>query len=423
MFSFKATESGVLSLIGDKEVLQDSLPTAFKKFDLTCAIESSKRYVEANEDSTPNLFLMMLNTVNTKKELIKLFYSLAGKREKISEKQISELGLARKEVSGFLDIYFFKLGEKEVYFKIEKGEKETNLKKKELAQYKIVSSGLIFNFLSERALISIYRIYKITGYNIMDFLSLVSSDDFYKKETEANQKIIKGLGNALENLLDYQLCLFGFIQQEAYIKRQGKEIATVRDLKKNRNKEMLEAENNSALKGLVSSVEFDDDVDLGKLETYMNEAVKIFSMFDSSKIFFKVRYLGKHKSTGIFFPLENILAVDVNDGTSLVHEFGHYVDLKLLNSFSTSIEFMKLVRIYSSNYEGVKKEYFTTPTEVFARCFEMYWAEKIKIGEGVIFNPNFNRDEYLPIKEFKTQAFDILDNLFKELTVKEALVA
>ncbi|HFI0144876.1 TPA: hypothetical protein ACGOR8_001953 [Streptococcus suis] len=100
----------------------------------------------------------------------------------------------------------------------------------------------------------------------------------------------------------------------------------------------------------------------------------------------KFRKLGKHKADGLYVPALNIMAVDVRNTSSFIHEYGHYLDFclgTLYDQLSTKKNFAPILEGYINGLmrmklpEGFKFEYFTTPTEVFARSFELWVHNKI----------------------------------------------
>jgi hypothetical protein len=174
----------------------------------------------------------------------------------------------------------------------------------------------------------------------------------------------------------------------------------------------------------------------------------------------KFRKLGKHKATGLYDPILNIIAVDVRDTTSFIHEYGHYLDYNhgTNGEYSLSEEFEFIISSYKNNFnlfftkkeeelrntlmalgkerngyelisikEKLKAEeldnlraakklidYYTTPTEIFARGFELWVFETITSDSKLlnlrdVYN---NQIEYASFKGLKESLFSFFNNIF-----------
>ena len=149
----------------------------------------------------------------------------------------------------------------------------------------------------------------------------------------------------------------------------------------------------------------------------------------------KFRRLGKHHATGLYCPTMNIIAVDVRDTTSFIHEYGHYLDFKYQNEkrepISLSVEFEILVDKYRDSLEYLnthkynnvlsksKMEYFGIPTEIFARSFELWVLDRFVSDEtnSTLLNTKkyYNTSiQYLAIDPIKKDAFKLFDNIFSK---------
>lgn len=142
---------------------------------------------------------------------------------------------------------------------------------------------------------------------------------------------------------------------------------------------------------LFANVEIDNDVDLVDLQKVVPEITSIGDIIPRAKNgampILRFRKIRNHKALGIFSPFNNTIAVDFRDNEggiglqSFVHEYGHFLDynndengiLSLQASFSKILKSAKRAIYASDNLElSTKPEYFSTPTEVFARAFELY---------------------------------------------------
>jgi hypothetical protein len=182
----------------------------------------------------------------------------------------------------------------------------------------------------------------------------------------------------------------------------------------------------------------------------------------------KFRKLGKHKASGLYAPFLNILAVDVRNTESFIHEYGHYLDYKHggKENYSLRDDFEHIITSYSNNFkitfqkkedelltrlmkaskesasgtsivsleekrlsaelELLKKsnkmfDYFTTPTEIFARGFELWVFETITSNSSLLKSKEeySNRIEYASFNGIKESLFAFFATIFPEETIKE----
>ena len=180
----------------------------------------------------------------------------------------------------------------------------------------------------------------------------------------------------------------------------------------------------------------------------------------------KFRKLGKHKATGLYAPFLNILAVDVRNTESFIHEYGHYLDYKHdgKENYSLRDDFEHIITSYSNNFKITfkKKEdelltrlmkaskesasgtsvvsleekrlsaelkllkksnkmfdYFTTPTEIFARGFELWVFETITSNSSLLKSKEeySNRIEYVSFNGIKESLFSFFATIFPEATI------
>lgn len=137
----------------------------------------------------------------------------------------------------------------------------------------------------------------------------------------------------------------------------------------------------------------------------------------------KFRKLGKHKATGLYYPKFNIIAVDVRDTTSFIHEFGHYLDFKYQGGeeeCSLQEDFADILTSYQDTLpKGISKcAYFKTPTEVFARGFELWVFETIISDSPLLQDKRayYGAPEYLAFKNCKKELINYYNNLFGKIT-------
>lgn len=155
---------------------------------------------------------------------------------------------------------------------------------------------------------------------------------------------------------------------------------------------------NTSLLELFSQVEFDESIDIEKFYLIENEFEKLkdvlkLDRFINKDASIKLKKLGKQ--TGLYFAEQNCICINTENQSSFIHEIAHLVDNKLsineLASMSADFRLLaiKYIQELEKNAESLEtaklKEYkkgrmhFHTPTEVFARAFEMYLCKSKRL--------------------------------------------
>ncbi|HBI2075871.1 TPA: DUF3991 domain-containing protein [Enterococcus faecalis] len=191
---------------------------------------------------------------------------------------------------------------------------------------------------------------------------------------------------------------YNLILQAEYEKDIEKQTrASAWQTKKNINKETREMMEKTSLKNYFGFVELDNDVDLTLFQQFEVEMARIHEILPKTgeKVpDLRLRKLGNHKALGLYVPGNHTIAIDFRDTSdaiegvgiqSFVHEYGHALDYGLGNGHLLSMrnDFQPMVARYRENlsllgkgsYVADKAEYYTTPTEVFARAFELYVSD------------------------------------------------
>jgi len=174
-------------------------------------------------------------------------------------------------------------------------------------------------------------------------------------------------------------------------------------LKKGITKKIQAEMENSLFNEYFGFVEFDSDTDIGKAKEISLEFRALKDTFlrniDASDNAIRFRKLGNHKAAGLYYPFVKCLCVDIRNPDSLVHEFGHLMDYSL-GSLSSKNDFRHIKSAYISYLDGqmcndVHKaqmkgnskynySYYTTPTEIFARCFELYVSRILGVKNSIV---------------------------------------
>ena len=260
----------------------------------------------------------------------------------------------------------------------------------------------------------------------------------YIKDPDRKARAIKQQSQRLEKkymavktayaLRESQETMDNFKAQQKFINESSGSIATVWMNKKHPDEEHQKMMKNSTLRKDFADIEYDNAVDPKHAtdfeRSYHAVKDKLPKIPTKMQPTLKVRFLGKHKATGLFSPAHNTLAIDVRDSGSFIHEYGHALDTVVKNNQSLNKEFSDIAREYRKNLKtppgmGSKTDYYGMNTEVHSRAFEVYAHERLGIKNSRLLNENkFNNFDYAPITsnpELKKKAFDFFDKAFADL--------
>ena len=185
-----------------------------------------------------------------------------------------------------------------------------------------------------------------------------------------------------------------------------KDCAKVYQTKKNISLKCQRAMISSDFNDYFGYVEIDDECDLerfGVIEQQFQSLSKmLFCGKKNKEVSIRFRKLGRHHAAGLYFPSIKCLAVDVRNTDSLSHEYFHMLDHEYGN-VSGGYRFSKVHERYktcllaaldepenSTKKELLMKktkynlEYYLTPTEVFARCGELYLTQIKKVNNSLV---------------------------------------
>ncbi len=183
-------------------------------------------------------------------------------------------------------------------------------------------------------------------------------------------------------------------------------------------------------------VEFDELCDLKKVTHIEKEFVK-FANFINLPIMkdhsLRFRRLGHHKASGLYFPSMMAVCVDIRNAYSMVHELFHMIDYTSIENtcLSNLINFRAIIdeycRLTDKKAESLpedsiirqdwfsknkyNKDYFQCPTEIFARCGEIYISKILGIKNSLCAIDLFD-DLYYPDEE---RFLNMIEKYFKSV--------
>ena len=199
------------------------------------------------------------------------------------------------------------------------------------------------------------------------------------------------------------------------------------ETKKNIPQKCVNAMARSGFNKFFGYVEFDEECDLDLMEELYREYEafsKELCLKSFPEVSLRFRKLGNHKATGLYYYILKCLCVDVRYPGAFVHEVGHAIDYHL-DHISDKYFFSKIAERYESLLKSYvqkgKKEdiavlkgktkynlqYYLMPTEIFARCFEMYVVRIRKIDNSLCKpDGGFSYPEDEKLMEMITLFFD-----------------
>lgn len=190
-------------------------------------------------------------------------------------------------------------------------------------------------------------------------------------------------------------------------------------------------------------VEIDNDVDLHllrKLEPEISDLIKVLPRAtNGAKPILRFRKLKNHGALGMYTPYNNTLAIDfraTNNGKSsglqsFIHEYGHFLDYNsadnqlalsdgfylILHYTQKNIRSSKAAKKISSKKYGIS--YLLTPSEIFARSFEIYMSSIGLNNDLISDQKTYNNSNNLQYATFDTGLRKVIlqyfDDLFPDL--------
>lgn len=187
--------------------------------------------------------------------------------------------------------------------------------------------------------------------------------------------------------------------QDEQARKLASDYAEVYVTKKNIPAKTVNAMSASALNHYFGYVEFDEDVDLTRVHEFEEDFAALQTILHQPCLKdyeLRLRKLGRHRAAGLYFPTLRCLCVDLRMLWSTAHEYFHLLDYHYGNlSQKASFE-----PVYSRYSELLKRDreqismickgskynmdYYLMPTEVFARCAEMYLVRILTVENSLV---------------------------------------
>lgn len=230
-----------------------------------------------------------------------------------------------------------------------------------------------------------------------------------------------------EYLYELYLDDFNITLMEEYDRIQKSEYARSFETKRNIPTKIQAAmDSTKFLEYGFGFVEFDEQFDLEKLPDIEEQWSLIHKALPHSEYKPELRFrkIEHRKAHGVYFPAFDCITISVRNVNSMLHEYGHHIDFTYDKdqNLSMSDEFRPLLKGYQRNlsdggvYKGSMLNYFLTPTEVFARAFEIYC---VTVLPRVSFTESLadygNKFEYLWLINNTEEVLNYFDTKFPHI--------
>ena len=293
-----------------------------------------------------------------------------------------------------------------------------------------------------RTLAGAARVKRKTGFDLAELSQKVERDmntlpigpdgrRIYSKENidqDQAAKVARAIEilRATEALEDAQREGQNFLAQKKYLKENTGKIATAWMDKKDTDELHKRLAEESVLNDSFAKIELDNDVteeEFADFEKAWQETKDMLPPIPKGlEPTLRIRKLGKHRANGIYFPTKNTVGIDVRTSEATVHEMAHYFDLAVNNNASLSAPFRSVVTDYTKNLRmppdmTSKSSYYSTPTEIFARGYELYAHERLGVNNRLVRPDKFDRFDYAPFQqnpEMKERMFRFFDDNLKK---------
>lgn len=212
----------------------------------------------------------------------------------------------------------------------------------------------------------------------------------------------------------------------SYEKQSSGDYALSFMTKKNIPEKIVNRMQSSSFNNSFGYIEFDEDCDLEKITEIECEweamCKNIFGQRKYGDVSLRFRRLGNHNASGLYYSAVRCICVDIRTPSSMLHEFMHMIDDGTLTGIrgdylSLRNDFTKIRDYYSQLIDKAKvsckgkygKSYYKTPTEIFARCAEMYVSRVLGVNNSLIKEEHgFAYPDDPVLMKYITEYFDML---------------
>ena len=268
------------------------------------------------------------------------------------------------------------------------------------------ASGILFSFSLLQQVLPVLKQYSISK---VDFL-------YYATIPEGYLIIIKALMEQHK-----------MQEADARYHRNNTEVANAFMTKKNIPPKHQDYMKESSFLNVYRYIEVDEDCDLDKMRELEKEFLALGDILGKHPYDASIRFrkLGRHHASGLYSPAYQCVCIDVRSPSSYVHEFLHMYD-HFHGMLSEGYDFKEVRLQYESclqeylsdcedpdlkaRLNGNSKynlDYYFVPTEVFARCGELYFTRFRGVDNSLLkFERGFDYPENEKLLELIKKYYD-----------------
>lgn len=228
-------------------------------------------------------------------------------------------------------------------------------------------------------------------------------------------------------------------RHERYERELADSAARVFETKRNIPEKYLKSMAASRLNDVFGYVEIDADCDLDQIKEIEKEFLGFKQEFFKNSLFkdhaIRFRKLGRHHASGLYFPSIRCLCVDIRTPSSFIHEYLHMIDHSVEANekdhsarrgfYAIRVQYEVLLRSWMKEQKAedpvvkvlkgntkYNLSYYLEPTEIFARCGEMYFKRIMEVNSSLLGCNNgfaYPQDEGLMrmVKEYFDSLFGL----------------
>lgn len=246
------------------------------------------------------------------------------------------------------------------------------------------------------------NIYKYSEDSLSDeeekiaFLSIIGSQEYYQpvlEKIKSYQKEFNSYRSGLtedekkkiDNEITFNRSMVDSVtKQSTYITRD--DINQIASGHKKEKDLLLQIQKRLKSSKYVKSVELDKDTSLENFISLLDQIDSV-KLNLKNEIVLKVRKLGNYNANGLYFPSQKIVAVDLSQPSSMIHELTHAVDYSDFNIHNSQVR-RETIEHFKNKIDKTilpegKEQYYLSSVEIIARLGEVtYLFEKFKYNEN-----------------------------------------
>jgi len=239
--------------------------------------------------------------------------------------------------------------------------------------------------------------------------------------TEFRKSVSLSVRNLIDSSITYERAMIdSVVKTSTYISKADgiEQVATSHKKQAVKIKKIVDYVNSNPY---IEAIELDKDTDLDSAISALEQmdSLKMNMDADSKPAIFKVRKMGNYNVRGAYFRGFEIVAVDIEHPSSIIHEFAHKVDfssalmhhpnmIALMSNLSAKLNYDKLAETYSKKFA----KYVVSRAEVFARSMEVgYILSEYGYKDGEDINDFIERVKVIEATNDSPSALSLVKNI------------